>query len=158
MCVSVLVPFWSVSVSRFLCLFVCYYCTHHSLVLDMLTERRFADRFPAQEDAAIAQLHNIYCECTCSFICSSAYSSKIAPGFPAGDVYCLFSHWWQAANPATIMEFTAVFGMCSFPPTLRTVPHNCPHGGPAGRFHVKLNEYLAQHGVVPPSSWVNSAR
>jgi hypothetical protein len=33
------------------------------------------------------QLHNVYC-----------------------DVYCLFNHWWNAANPSSIMEFTAVFG------------------------------------------------
>jgi poly(3-hydroxyalkanoate) synthetase len=62
-----------------------------SLVLDLLTERRFSDSFDAHIDTAMVQLHNVYC-----------------------DVYCLFNHWWNAANPENIMQFAAVFGTCGF--------------------------------------------
>lgn len=58
-----------------------------NLVLDMLTERKFSDRFDPQIETALAQFNSIYC-----------------------DVYCLFHHWWNESAPKSIMEFPLVFG------------------------------------------------
>jgi hypothetical protein len=53
----------------------------------------------------------------------------------AGDIFTLFSQWWNVAPPPDIMGYPSVFG----------------------RFHTELHRYISSHGKVPALSWVDTA-